>query len=65
MRSIAEGSCETSTSVAPAAIRSAIRAMHLRWNDSSPTASTSSMSITSASRWATIEKPSRSCMPEQ
>ncbi len=65
IRSMAEGSCETSTTVVPAAIRSEIRAMHLRWNDSSPTARISSMSITSASRWATIANPSRSCIPDE
>ena len=59
------GSCETRTSVAPASICSAIRASHLRWKASSPTASTSSMSSTSASRCAAIEKPRRRNIPDE
>ena len=65
VRSMSAESCETSTSVAPAAICSAMRASHLRWNASSPTASTSSISSTSASRCAAIEKPRRRNMPDE
>ena len=42
-----------------------MRASHLRWKASSPTASTSSMSSTSASRCAAIEKPRRRNMPDE
>ena len=38
---------------------------HLRWKLASPTASTSSISITSASTWTISEKASRVSIPDE
>ncbi len=42
-----------------------IRSMHLRWNGSSPTASTSSTSRRSGSTWTATANASRTYMPDE
>ena len=49
--------------VRPSRATSPILPMHFFWKAASPTASTSSTSRISGSRWAATAKPSRTCMP--
>ena len=42
-----------------------MRSMHLRWNASSPTESTSSTSRISGSTFTATAKPSRAAMPDE
>ncbi len=51
--------------VFPRRRNSAILSRHLRVKDSSPTASTSSMSSTSGSTWMATAKPSRMYIPDE
>ena len=55
----------TSTIVLPSSRRRLNSSKHFCWNDASPTASTSSMSRTSASTWIITLNASRTCMPER
>ncbi len=54
---------ETKITVLPAFATSAIFASDLRWKEASPTASTSSTSRISGSRWAATAKASRTDIP--
>ena len=56
---------ETMTTVRPPARSSSKRCTHLRWNASSPTASTSSTSRMSGSTLMATAKPRRTYMPEE
>ena len=58
-------SCVTSTSVLPARRFARKTSMHFWANDASPTASTSSTSMMSASASTMTAKASRTIMPEE
>ncbi len=58
-------SWETTTMVFPASIKSWIFRADFFWNDSSPTARTSSTIRTSGSAETAIEKPRRTFIPEE
>ena len=55
----------TSTIVLPASRRSWNTSMHFWANAASPTASTSSISMMSASAWTITEKAKRTIIPEE
>jgi hypothetical protein len=57
--------CETNSSEPPSPRKRSIQRMHLRWNDSSPTASTSSVISTSGRNAVATAKPSRTAIPEE
>ena len=57
--------CEHSMSVPPPSRYCSIQAMHFFWNDSSPTASTSSVIRTSGASAVAIAKPRRTTIPDE
>ena len=57
--------CEHSSSVPPSSRYSSIHAMHFFWNDSSPTASTSSVIRISGRSAVATANPSRTTMPDE
>ena len=57
--------CDTNTTVLPLRTSASIRSSDLRWNDASPTDSTSSTSRMSGSMCAATAKPSRAYMPDE
>ena len=57
--------CDTITIVLPLSLRSANFSEHLRWNCSSPTASTSSTRRMSGSTLIATENPRRTYMPDE
>ena len=64
-RSTRFSECVTSSTVLLRRRNSANLSRHLCVNDSSPTASTSSMSSTSGSTWMATANPSRMYMPDE
>ncbi len=57
--------CETISRVPPSARKPSSQRTHFFWNDSSPTASTSSVTSSSGREAVTTAKPSRTTMPEE
>ena len=57
--------CEHRSSVPPSARYASIHAMHFFWNDSSPTASTSSVMRISGRNAVATAKPRRTTMPDE
>ncbi len=64
-RSTACMSWVTNTIVRPSALSLRKRSKHFCWNAASPTASTSSISTTSASTCVATANASRTCMPDE
>ncbi len=57
--------CEHRSSVPPSVEVRSIQAMHFFWNDSSPTASTSSVIRMSGASVVATAKPSRTTIPDE
>ena len=64
-RTTAPMSCVTKSIVLPSSRSRWNSSKHFCWKAASPTASTSSISRTSASTWTATENASRTCMPEE